>query len=217
MQDLKAQIDRAFFSPVAIHHETLRENFGEDPFVHSEFRQSKFKLVHVTVVANLFCAGNGFESRREVSFDEGRRVGVPPVTVGDDIGENPGVAGQFLIGHAGQYRDREHHFGKRVEQVLILDQRDATVVEVLTLENPLWVHRSVDTNHQIEGKFELSAKLGELPEDSEAHGFLVYLLSLFPALLKLGDGSIDSSLRNLFGSKRGRQRNRARSRVFWVK
>ena len=136
------------------------------------------------------------------------------MAVGDDIGENPGVAGQFLIGHAGQYRDREHHFGKRIEQVLILDQRDATVVEVLTLENPLWVHRSVDTNHQIEGKFELSAKLGKLPEDSEAHGFLVYRLSLFPALLKLGDGSIDSSLRNLFGSKRGRQRNRARSRVF---
>ena len=174
LQDLKAQIDRAFFSPVAIQYETLRENFGEDPFVHSEFGQSKFKLVHVAVVANLFCAGNGFESRREVSFDEGRRVGVPPVAVGDDIG----------------------------------------VVEVLTLENPLWVHRSVDTNHQIEGKFELSAKLGELPEDSEAHGFLVYLLSLFPALLKLGDGSIDSSLRNLFGSKRGRQRNCARSRAF---
>ena len=83
----------------------------------------------------------------------------------DDVGKDPGIAGQFLVGHAGQHRDGKRHLRKCVEQLPVLDQRDAAVVQVLPLIDARGVDAAVHTDHQVERQPVLGTKLGQRPED----------------------------------------------------
>ncbi len=90
---------------------------------------------------------------------------IPPVAVGHHVREDPGVAGQFLVRHAGQHRDGKGDLRKRVEQLPVLDQRDAAVVQVLALEDAVGIDAAVHADHQVEGQLVLGTVLGQRPED----------------------------------------------------
>ena len=49
------------------------------------------------------------------------------------FGKDPAVADQFLVRDAGQHRDRKRDLRKGVEQLAVLNQRHAAVVQILPL------------------------------------------------------------------------------------
>ena len=132
-QHLPAEVDGPLFAPAAVDDEPLGQHLGQNPLVHRELRQGELQLVHVAVVADLLGPRHRLQPGGQVVLDVRRRVRVPPVAVGHDVGKDPGVAHQFLVRHARQHRDRERHLREGVEQLLILNQRDAAVVQVLPL------------------------------------------------------------------------------------
>ena len=78
------------------------------------------------------------------------------MSVGHDVGKDPGVAGQFLIRHARQHGDGKRDLRKGVEQLSVLDQRNAAVVQVLSLKYARLIDASVDADHQIKRQVEVS-------------------------------------------------------------
>ena len=87
------------------------------------------------------------------------------MTVGDNVGKDPRVTDQFLIGNAGKHRDWECDLRERVKEIAILNQRHAAIVEILALVDTARVHGSVDANHEVEWQGELDTVFGKLPED----------------------------------------------------
>ena len=142
-QGVLAQTHGVLFAPSAIDYKTLGQNLCQNSLVHAEFRQSELQLVHVTVIPDLFGARYGFQPGRQIVFDKRRCVGVPPMPAGYDVGKDPRVTGQFLVRDTGQNGHGERHLRKTVEQMFILNQGDAAVVQVLPLEDPS-AHRRHD-------------------------------------------------------------------------
>src|SRR5262249_5723283 len=97
------ECNRAIFAPSAVDTEFLSQNLGKNPLVHAEFWQREFQLIHVAVIADLFGPGHGFEASCGVVLDEGRRVGIPPMAVRDDVRENPGITGELLVRDASEH------------------------------------------------------------------------------------------------------------------
>ncbi len=86
------------------------------------------------------------------------------MSVRQHVGKDPAVTDQFLVGDAGQDRDREFDFGERIEQFFVLDQRDTTVIQVLSLIDARRIDATIDTDHQIERQSVLITQLRERPE-----------------------------------------------------
>ena len=160
-----AEVDGLLFAPAAFDDEPLGQNLGQDSLVHGELRQAEFELVGVAVVADLFGLRHGFQPGGRVVLDVRGRVRVPPVAVGDHVRKDPGVAHQFLVRDARQHGDRERDLREGVEQFLVLNQRDAAVVQILALIDAAAIDGAVDADHQIERQLELGAEFGERPED----------------------------------------------------
>ncbi len=107
------------------------------------------------------------------------------MTVGHHVGKDPRIANQFLIGHAGQHGDRKRHIGKRIEQFCVLDQRNATVIQVLALINAFGIDPAIDADHQVKRQPEFIAQLGQRPEHSSRQRHMMRCVGLF-ALLQHG-------------------------------
>ena len=80
-QYLSAKSHCFFFRPATADDEVASQHAGKHLTVHTKLRQREFQLVHIAVVANLLCAGNGFETAAAIQFDVSGNVGIPPVTV----------------------------------------------------------------------------------------------------------------------------------------
>ena len=86
------------------------------------------------------------------------------------FGKIQAVAGQFLIGHAGQHRDRKRDLRKGIEQFAVLDQRHAAVEQVAPLIRRPLRRRPGSRRSSGRTAAELVAKLGQRPEDEIAAG-----------------------------------------------
>ena len=129
-----AQVDRLLLAPAAVDRRTARP--GPWPESACTWRTSAGRIPACT------CRCSSRSAWSAAPLPAGRpascsmNVGVfeyhqwPFVTT---FGKDPGVAGQFLVGDAGQHRDRKRHLREGVEQLAVLDQRDAAVVQVLPL------------------------------------------------------------------------------------
>src|SRR5208337_3857999 len=95
--------------------------------------QTELQFVHVAVIANLLGLGDCLKTSPQIPLDIRGDVRIPPMAVGDHVGEDPTVAYQFLVLSAAQDGDTERHGWKRVQKLGILDQGRALIEKVLPL------------------------------------------------------------------------------------
>ncbi len=129
----------------------------------------ELELVGVAVISNLLGAWNGFEPCCQVAIDKAWRVAVPPMSIGDHVGEDPCIVDQFLIGDAGKDGDREADLRECVEQRGVLNHGNAAIVKVLPLEDTLRIDLAIDTDHEIEWQAKLCTIFRQSPERPIGH------------------------------------------------
>lgn len=148
-KDLPPQFDRSLFRPVASDHKIFEEHFGENPAIHLELRPAKLQFVHVTVVANVLIARNGFQTAAAIRFNERRNVRIPPVSIRNHVRKDPRIAHQFHIARMRQYRDRELDSREGIEQAAVLIQRDPLIEQVLPLIDTGFIDSPVNPDHEV--------------------------------------------------------------------
>src|SRR5216683_4367049 len=121
-EEKAGQFHRLGFRCQARADEVVGEDLGEDAAVHIELGQDKFQLVSIAVITDLLDLRNRLKPSPKVLLDVGGDIGIPPMAVGDDVGENPAVADQLLVLAATQDGDAKSHFGKSVEEGGVLNQ-----------------------------------------------------------------------------------------------
>ena len=163
-QDKFAKIDRPGFAPTLIDDKVSGKNMGQNPAVHSKLRQREFEFVHVTIVTDIFRLGHCLKTSTAVEFDVGRDIRIPPVSVHDNVGENPTVADQLLIADLGQHRNRKGHLWEGIEEFPIQNQRCAMVEQILSLEYAVLVDTPVNADHQIKWQLVFSTEFSQSPK-----------------------------------------------------
>ncbi len=157
-------------APSGVPDELLRQDLREHHPVHVKLGPHELQLIRVAVVPDLFGLRDRLEPGGGVAGDERRRIAVPPMPVGDHVGEDPRVADEFLVRDAGEHRNGELDRGKRVEQFAVLDQRNPRIVQVLALVDAARINPAVDPDHQVERQPVLVAQLGDRPKHPPREG-----------------------------------------------
>src|SRR5439155_20275982 len=162
-EEKAGQFHRLGFRRQARADEVVGEDLGEDTAIHIELGQHEFELVSIAVIADLLDLRNRLKPSPKVLLDVGRDVGIPPMAVGDDVGENPAVAGQLLVLAATQDGDAKSHYGNSVEKRGVLNQGSPLVEQILPLMNAVLIDSAVDADHQVERQLEIAAALRQHP------------------------------------------------------